>query len=97
MLLEYEDVLCRPSMVPALTQTEIGDFLDFVCSAAIHQAIDFLWRPQLKDPGDDAILELAVNAQAVTIVTFNSRDFIGSEKFGIQVITPAQFLNHLRP
>jgi predicted nucleic acid-binding protein len=35
----------------------------------------FLWRPQLRDPGDEMVLETAVNGQADTLVTFNVRDF----------------------
>jgi len=52
----------------------------------------FLWRPVLKDPKDDHVLELAVEASAQFIVTYNLRNFAGAEKFGIQVVTPKEFL-----
>ncbi|MCY4211554.1 MAG: PIN domain-containing protein [Gammaproteobacteria bacterium] len=35
----------------------------------------FLWRPILKDPNDEMVLEVAVNGQADAIVTFNLRDY----------------------
>lgn len=33
-----------------------------------------LWRPQLRDPGDEMVPEAAVNGQADLLVTFNLRD-----------------------
>jgi len=46
----------------------------------------------LSDPNDELVLELAVSAKCEYIVTHNIRDFRGSEKFGIQAITPKEFL-----
>ncbi len=54
--------------------------------------IFFLWRPFLRDPNDDMVLEVAAEAQCQYIVTFNTRDFAGVEKFGLQTLTPGQFL-----
>lgn len=50
--------------------------------------IFFLWRPTLRDPHDDTVLELAVEAAVDYLVTFNTRDFAGAERFGVRVITP---------
>ncbi|MEI7941129.1 MAG: hypothetical protein WCK27_31020 [Verrucomicrobiota bacterium] len=41
-------------------------------------------------------LELAVAAGASYIVTHNSRDFAGVEKFGLQAVTPSQMLMKLQ-
>jgi predicted nucleic acid-binding protein len=57
--------------------------------------IFFLWRPHLKDPGDDMVLELAVKAGCQYIVTHNGRDFAGCERFGIQAFTPGAFLKQI--
>jgi predicted nucleic acid-binding protein len=54
--------------------------------------IFFHWRPHLRDPEDEFILELAVAGGCRYIVTFNARDFAGAEQFGIQVISPGTFL-----
>jgi predicted nucleic acid-binding protein len=54
--------------------------------------IFYLWRPQLKDPSDDMVLELAVTAGCDYNLTYNVNDFKGSEKFGIEAITPKVFL-----
>ena len=38
------------------------------------------------------LLELAVEAGADFIITFNKKDFVGIEKFAIQALTPKEFL-----
>jgi predicted nucleic acid-binding protein len=50
------------------------------------------WRPALRDPNDDRILEVAVRSGA-PVVTYNTKDFSGAERFGIQVIRPKEFLS----
>lgn len=96
LVLEYEDVLLRPLPKPALTEGDIRDLIDYICDVALRQEVFFLWRPFLRDPGDDLVLELAVAAQCDAIVTHNLRDFVGTEKLGVRVITPGQFLHELR-
>ena len=95
MFLEYEDVLSRPESGISLSGQEIDAILDFICAEANLREIFYLWRPVLPDPKDDFILELAVEAQCDYIVTFNLRDFVGAEAFGVSVITPQQFLRKL--
>ena len=51
--------------------------------------------PALRDPGDDMVLELAVEAGADYLVTFNARDFAGAERFGVRVIAPGELLRRL--
>ena len=55
-----------------------------------------MWRPSLRDPGDEFILELAVAARCGCVVTHNVKDFQGTERFGVQVLTPGEFLVSLR-
>ncbi len=95
LVLEYEDVAKRPGLVPALSEQEIDDVLDYLCFAAHRHAISFLWRPFLKDPKDDMVLELAVQAGCDYIVTFNQKDFAGSDQFGVGVLTPREFLQKI--
>ncbi len=89
---EYEDVLKRPEMQLALSHREIDDFLDYLCQNANRKEIFFLWRPILIDPKDDFILELAVESNCDYIVTFNKRDFVETKSFGIEAVTPNEFL-----
>jgi len=68
LLLEYEDVLLRHESGISLPPTAIEDVLDYHCSVARHHPIFFLWRPYLKDPGDDMVLELTVKAGCKFII-----------------------------
>ncbi len=95
LVFEYEDVAMRMLSDLTLDQQDIEDIVDYLCLIAHKQTIFFLWRPLLKDPKDDMVLELAVNARCSHIVTFNIKDFAGTEKFGIEVITPKMFLELL--
>ena len=92
LVAEYEAVLKRETT--SLTAEEIDDIIDFICSRAVLNKIFYLWRPVLKDPGDDFILELAVKANA-DIVTWNEADFKNAAKFGVAVMNPRTFLASL--
>lgn len=93
LLLEYEDVLKRPEVGVPLSTDEVDDVLNYLCSQASLREIFYLWRPVLTDPKDDFVLELAVESNCEFIVTFNLRDFAPSRQFGIEAITPREFLN----
>ena len=95
LLFEYEAAVKRPESGIRLPRTAIDDILDYVCAAGERQPIYFLWRPTLPDPSDDLVLEVAAHGRCNRIVTFNTRDFVGSARFGIQAETPAEFLRSL--
>ncbi|HKS25447.1 MAG TPA: putative toxin-antitoxin system toxin component, PIN family [Thermoanaerobaculia bacterium] len=96
LVLEYEDALMRHLSSTTLDESDIAAILDYMCSVADHQEIFFLWRPILRDPGDDMLLEVAVAADCQAIVTHNVRDFAGAEKFGLRVLTPSAFLQEIQ-
>jgi putative PIN family toxin of toxin-antitoxin system len=96
LILEYEDVIQRHREEFGLSKEEVPVFIDSLCSMAQHHKIYFLWRPFLSDTNDELVLELAVSAKCEYIVTHNISDFRGSEKFGIQAITPKEFLQIIR-
>ena len=95
LVLEYEDVLLRQRPHLSIGASDIQDLIDFHCAVATHHQIFFLWRPYLRDPKDDMVLELAVKADCDSVVTYNTRDFAGIEQFGIRAITPAEFLDSI--
>lgn len=96
LLLQYEAVARREAVPLHATPEEADRFIDYLCATSEHQAIYFAWRPQLPDPDDEFILELAVAAGASHTVTFNRSDFRGAERFGIHVVEPRDFLRIIR-
>ncbi|PSB26025.1 putative toxin-antitoxin system toxin component, PIN family [Stenomitos frigidus ULC18] len=92
LVLEYREVLSRELANLYVSAIDIEDFIEFHCSVAKRHRIFFLWRPYLPDPKDDMVLELAVTAGCDSVVTYNIRDFVGTEKFGIKAITPGELL-----
>jgi len=95
LVLEYEEIAKRHSRTLGLTHTDIDDIIDYLCSVAGLHTIFYMWRPYLPDPDDDMLLELAVEAGCRRIVTFNKRDFRGSEQFGVRAVTPQEFLREI--
>lgn len=95
LVLEYEEVLRGQASEVDRAPTAVNDMIDYLCAVGKRQAIFFLWRPCLPDPDDDMLLELAVAAGCDAIVTHNRRDFGPAHRFGIRVLSPAQFLEEI--
>lgn len=92
LVLEYEAALLRQARSLGLARQDVSDFLDYVCAVARRQSIFFLWRPRLRDPGDDMVLEAAVAGGCRYVVTFNTRDFESGRPLTVDVVTPRAFL-----
>jgi predicted nucleic acid-binding protein len=59
--------------------------------------VRFLWRPQLRDPNDEMVLESAMNGQADALVTYNIGDFVlAGERFAIPIVHPADLLKKVK-
>ncbi|MFL5121147.1 MAG: putative toxin-antitoxin system toxin component, PIN family [Microvirga sp.] len=98
LAIEYEAVCQREEhrLAAGLSRVEVGQFLDAVVDLIEPVEAWFLWRPQLRDPGDELVLEAAANGRADAIVTFNRRDFVGvAQRFGIEVLLPRQALERM--
>ncbi len=97
LYLEYLDVLMRPEVKPSnISNADVLGFIRKMLDYSHKQSIYFRWRPWLKDPNDDMILELAIASQSSYIVTFNLKDFQNIELFGIEAISPSDFLEIVR-
>ncbi len=99
LALEYEATCGRTEhgVASGLKPAQVAIFVDAVIAMAEPVETHFLWRPQLRDPSDELVLEAAVNGQASAIVTFNSQDFgVVPMQFGVEVLSPANALRRIR-
>jgi putative PIN family toxin of toxin-antitoxin system len=98
LLIEYEATcqLAEHRLASGLTAGEVEAFLDGLAFLAEPVEVHYRWRPQLQDPGDEMVLEAAVNGRARALVTFNRRDY-GEvpETFGVEVLSPAEVLRRI--
>jgi putative PIN family toxin of toxin-antitoxin system len=99
LALEYEATcqLAEHRLAAGLDLDQVDSYIDAVLAMVEPVETHFMWRPQLRDPADDFVLEAAVNGQARAIVTFNRRDFrTVPAAFGIDVLTPAGAIRRIR-
>jgi putative PIN family toxin of toxin-antitoxin system len=95
LAMEYEAVLSARLQELDLTQEQLAGFLGHFVSLSERIKVFYLWRPGLRDPGDDMVLETAVAARADCIITHNIKDFSGADRFGVRVVTPGWFIHNL--
>ena len=98
LALEYESTCRRAEhqLASGLDATEIGIFIDAVIAMCEPVESHFMWRPQLRDPADEMVLDAAVNGRAEAIVTFNTRHFdLAAKVFGIDLLVPADALRRI--
>jgi putative PIN family toxin of toxin-antitoxin system len=98
LFLEYEDVLKRPEqrLVHQLSLADVDAFLSSLASAIEPADLHFSWRPQVRDPDDEMVLETAINGRADALITFNERDFRdAASRFKLLVLTPGQGLRRI--
>ncbi len=96
--LEYESALKRDAMraLHGFSAEQIDAFLSALAVWVEPVSLHYIWRPQLRDPGDEMVLEAAVNARVHALVTRNLKDFsTAAPRFGLAVKTPAQALAFL--
>jgi putative PIN family toxin of toxin-antitoxin system len=98
LFLEYEDVLKRPAQLDAsgLLTTDVDAILNELASLIAPVSTHYQWRPQLRDPSDEMVLEAAANAQADALVTYNLRDFLPAKLFGLPVLNPEQVFQQFK-
>jgi putative PIN family toxin of toxin-antitoxin system len=93
LALEFEAVCSRVEhrVAAGLSEREVSIFVTAVIAMAEPVETHFLWRPQLRDTGDEMVLEAAVNGRADALVTFNQRDFGNvPARFGVELLLPRE-------
>jgi predicted nucleic acid-binding protein len=99
LALEYEAVCQLPEhrLAARLTAREVEVFVNSLIALAEPVEAHFRWRPALRDPGDEMVLEIAVNGYADVLVTFNQRDFKPvPTQFGIELLLPGEALKRMK-
>ena len=98
LALEYEAVAPRAEhrLASGLTEHEVRICITAVVAMAEPVMTHFLWRPQLRDPADEMVLEAAANGGADALVTFDLRDYgTVPAVFGIKVLLPREAIRRI--
>lgn len=99
LFLEYE-ALCtqREHRIAAgVTLAQARLFVDALASICEPVIAHYLWRPQLHDPGDEMVLEAAINGGVDALVSFNHRDFgTVPNRFGVELLLPSGALQRIK-
>ena len=99
LFIEYEATLKRTELLKEtrFTLDDIDELLDIIAAWCEQTDIHFSWRPQLRDPNDEMVLETALNSRADALVTFNRTDFAEAcVTLGVELWSPSEFLERLR-
>jgi putative PIN family toxin of toxin-antitoxin system len=89
LVYEYEDVLSRK--LSEIRWQRLQPVLSALLGKVEFTVIYYSWRPTSPDPGDDLVIDCAMNASAV-VVTSNTRDFQRAKvSLGLQVMTPTVY------
>jgi predicted nucleic acid-binding protein len=87
---EYEDVLSRK--LSEIRWQKLQPVSSALLGKVEFTVIYYSWRPTSPDPGDDLVIDCAMNAGAV-VVTSNIRDFQRAKvSLGLQVMTPTELV-----
>lgn len=99
LVCEYRDVALRPQHIAVSggTPEDAEAIIKALEAIAIPVLVEIKHRPLSQDENDDMVLDVAINGHADAIVTNNLKDFaLTAERFGIQVMTPRDFLIEFR-
>lgn len=99
LALEYE-AICRTAehrIAAGLGERQVDVYVTAIIAMAEPVKTHFLWRPQLRDPNDEMVLETAVNGRADALVTFNLGDYGDAPgRFGVDLLLPRIAIERIR-
>jgi putative PIN family toxin of toxin-antitoxin system len=99
LFFEYEAKCTDPVHWTAagMSHEQADIFINGIAALVLPVKTHYLWRPMLRDPNDEMVLEVAVNGRADASVTFNLRDYGPVPKiFNIEVIKPSTAIRRVR-
>lgn len=87
---EYIDVLSRK--LSSQRWLKLQPILATLLTRVEFTPIYYSWRPTSPDPGDDLVIDCAMNANAM-VVTSNIKDFQRAKiALGLQIMTPKELI-----
>ena len=93
---EYESLMKREVVFGdcVISSKERDELLDAFASVCEWVHVYYLWRPNLRDEGDNHIFELAIAGNAHAIITHNLKDFKNGQLLfpNTTILTPIQLL-----
>ncbi|NJN75209.1 MAG: putative toxin-antitoxin system toxin component, PIN family [Synechococcaceae cyanobacterium RL_1_2] len=93
---EYESLLNRGEIIQKspLTISEIESLFAALIRVCQWVSVYYLWRPNLKDEGDNHLIELAISGNAQMIVTNNTKDFQNAELLfpSLSILKPVELI-----
>lgn len=102
LVLEYEEKLLAKRSLVGLSRGEITDLIDYICAVGAKHPQTWFRAPLfVTDPGDTFVLEAALSTPATALVTRNTVDFTGSQRFlgarswNVPLLTPREYLSQL--
>ena len=99
LFIEYEAKCTMATHYEAagLTVDEAHQFLNGLAALIQPVKTHYLWRPQLRDPTDEMVLEAAVNGGVDALVSFNQRHFgTVPARFGIALLLPSEIIRRIK-
>lgn len=93
---EYESVIGREEIIRKcpLSSAEVTDLLAAFINVCEWVQLYYLWRPNLRDEGDNHLIELAIAGNVQVLATNNVRDFQGADLLfpTIAILKPEQII-----
>ena len=94
---EYRDVLSRKDNQRrlGLAEESIDSIMHFIAVTGQPTNISYIWRPNLRDEGDNMVVELARASGSRYLITQNVKDFtLGADMRNddLHIVTPAEFM-----
>ena len=97
MFQEYRDVLSREDHQQRLgfDEAAIDTIMQFIAITGRPTNIAYIWRPNLRDEGDNMVAELARASGSEYLITQNIKDFTLDTDLrndDLHIVTPAEFM-----
>jgi putative PIN family toxin of toxin-antitoxin system len=99
LFLEYEDALksAEHRLAHGLMPGQVDQFLAELAALVEPVEVHFQWRPQMRDPNDEMVLEAAIHGRAEAVVTYDVAEFAEARaRFGIAVLTPRELSKRVK-